>query len=721
MTTSTRELNTTSTATSTMTHRPGRPVAQRVLGRLSQWRGSPAWPLIALFVGFPLWWVLGIAALLPIAVAVALLLQLGGTRRVFLPPGFAAWALFLVWVSLGVFVLDVDAPEAVPGGGGFNRLSVFAYRLGWYLACTVVLVWVINSDPKRVTWRLVTSLLGGMFVITAAGGLLGVLTPSLSFPSLLELLLPRGFARNAFVQSVVHPSIADIQLVLKRPEPRPTAPFAFSNTWGANLAMFLPFFVVSWVLEGRRWQRFLAAPIFGIALIPIVYSLNRGLWVCLAITVALVAVWVLGLSPTARVLGVLGVAAAAVTFVASPLGSLIAERLANQHSNDRRAQLLSQTVESTFMGSPIIGFGTTRDVQGSFASIAGAATPQCPACGVPPLGTQGHLWLVIFSQGIVGVGLFLALFASVLLMVWRCRTRSAAVATLLIVFFAVQVYVYDTLGMPLFTLMIGMGLAIRDHRTNAASGAAALPVWSSFRHRLNRARKDLATGVVLGAAFGIGLALQTPTAHAARVSILLDASPLSLADATLTTNRSSLAITVDTEAALVFAAASSIDAADPLRVRADQIQVTATPSTRALHIRVRDADPEAAAAKVQRLSQGYLAMRRDYLLNRRDVVINALRQQIRDFDTSAGGLPTSSDAGETRELFRKRVERIIGELLITPTNAGDVILTEPTVPVRSQPELPIVSGAAAGLGLAYVWALFGSARRNRRPLGSPHD
>lgn len=694
-----------------------RPQPWWLLGAVRERLRGPAWPLLLLCYGFPLWWLLGLGALLPLAAALVLLAQLDRARLIYLPPGFAAWALFLVWVSLGVFVLWADAPDAVPGGGGPNRLGVFAYRLAWYAACTVVLVWVINSDPRRVTWRALTNALGFMFIVTALGGLLGVVAPNLDFPSVFEAILPRGLAKNSFVQSLIHPSVADIQMVLKRPEPRPTAPFAFANSWGANLSMFLPFFVVSWVLEGRRWQRLLAGPVVVVALVPTVYSLNRGLWVSLGVGAAVAVVWILRQAPAARWFGGLAGLTAIVGFVASPLSGLILERLANQHSNDRRGQLLAQTVDSTLNGSPIIGFGSTRDVQGSFASIAGASTPDCPACGVPPLGTQGHLWLVIFSQGFVGVALFAALFGSIVLLIWRCRTRAAALGMVLLTFFVIQVSVYDTLGMPLFTLMVGLGLAVRDYLQGGPGASATLPVWRSFRRRLSRSKRVLVAGLAIGASFGVGLALQAPSIYDARVTILLDPSPLSLVDLDAGST-SSFASTVDTEAALVFATAASIPLNDPLRVQDEQIRVTATPNTRALHIDVRDTSAEAAAAKVERLAEGYLGVRRDYLLNRRNVLVSALRQQITDFDAGRGGelLASADQGGETRERFRKRVEQIIADILVTPTNAGDVIARAPAALTRSQREVPVTAGGAVGLGLAYLWALFGRARRSEPEL-----
>ena len=95
-------------------------------------------------------------------------------------------------------------------------------------------------------------------------------------------------------------------------------------------------------------------------------------------------------------------------------------------------------------GSPVVGFGSTRDVEGTFTSIAGGATPSCPACGVPPLGTQGQLWLVLFSQGWIGTLFFLTFFVLALRRTWRCRTVDQTVTTFVVGIFLLQLSVYDT-------------------------------------------------------------------------------------------------------------------------------------------------------------------------------------------------------------------------------------------------------------------------------------
>ncbi len=246
-----------------------------------------------------------------------------------------------------------------------------------------------------------------MFVIAALGGLAGVLLPASSCARSSRCSSQVGARQLLGGNALGLAALADVQNVLGRPEARPKAPFPFANTWGSVTALSLPFFLVAWVKDGTRRRRLAAGGVLLVATVPIVYSLNRGLWACLVAGVLILVVlhgWRGRPWHLVAILAVLVVAA--LGFSLSPLGTVVGERFDNQHSNDRRAGLLVRTVTSAAEGSPVVGFGSTRDVQGSFASIAGGATPSCPACEVPPLGTQGHLWLVIFSQGLVGAAFF---------------------------------------------------------------------------------------------------------------------------------------------------------------------------------------------------------------------------------------------------------------------------------------------------------------------------
>src|SRR5690606_8607416 len=140
---------------------------------------------------------------------------------------------------------------------------------------------------------------------------------------------------------------------------------------------------------------------------------------------------------------------------------ILRERLENPHSNDRRAQLAVETLRSVATGSPLLGFGSTRDVESSFASIAGGATPDCPACDVPPLGTEGQLWIVVFTTGFVGLALFLAFFGIRFFAHWRDPSPLAIACCCVLLFFFIELPFYDTLGAPMFTVMLAIGLLFR--------------------------------------------------------------------------------------------------------------------------------------------------------------------------------------------------------------------------------------------------------------------
>jgi hypothetical protein len=447
---------------------------------------SASRPLTVLFLGFPLWWVLGITEFAFFLAAVPMAWSLISRRRVIAPRGFGWWLGFLAVVLVSGTMLSTDAPFSNTGPLG-GTLLTFGYRLCWYLAATIVLLYVGNTDRDLLPTGKVVRLLAWMFVLTAFGGLLGVVAPHFEFNSPLELVLPDSIARNRFLHALIHPATADIQSVLGFAQPRPRAPFAYANSWGANFSFYLPFFLLSWFARDAGWRRLAGWPVLAVAAIPVVYSLNRGLWAVLVVGALFAVVQVIRLRGFNAVLWLAPVAVVAVVCaLLSPLPTMISERFAHQHSNDRRVELAIKTVKSTVTGSPLIGFGNTRDVEGSFGSIAGGATLGCPACAVPPFGTQGHLWLVIFAQGLVGTVLFLAFFLVRFARHIRSREPVTMIGLAVLLFFLIEMLVYDTLGAPLFTLMIALGLMWRTDRELQQDAR------SGFQHDAQQAQHDAA-------------------------------------------------------------------------------------------------------------------------------------------------------------------------------------------------------------------------------------
>lgn len=700
-------------------------------------RWPPHWPLSAIFLGPPLCWALGLMTALPIAMSVVMARDLLRRRdRVVLPTGFTLWVLFLAWVALGVFVLWADAPGAVPDGGP-SRLMVFGLRGAWYFAGTMALLWVISRTEEELPTRWAFDLVAVLFVVTTAGGVLGLLMPTLEFRSFVELLLPPGLRNNALVSSLVHPAAAEIQSVLGDPSPRPQAPFAYANTWGSVMALSLPFFLVAWVKNGRVWQRVLAPVVLFAAAFPTIYSLNRGLWVCLALGgVGLVLLQLckrrfLPFFATIATFVILGLALAA-----SPLGDIYEQRIANQHSNERRSELISQTVSSAAAGSPVVGFGSTRDVQGNFTSIAGGATPDCSACGVPALGTQGQLWLVIFSQGLVGSMLFVSFFGRSLLSSWRCRTTTETVGLFVLVFFGSQLVVYDTLDLPFVVVMVAIALVAREH--------LVLGRVDPMRHRatdawlrLREVGPFVALLAVGGATVGGAWALTRPSTYTASVSVMLEHVPVELDTATtdpyFDRSRRPKQVTVDTEAGLVVSrqtlsrvAMEASDGADLVR----DISVTVPPQTRVLTISARAARPDQALRMARDVSRAYLTQRRDYLVTRRSDALTETERQVAVLvrGASYGGSQTdSSPATEETLALLESLQKKISALTVTPVEVGEVIGSSPARKVPNQREVPLTSGAALGLALGALVVVCRpgwtprSLRRRRSPVDKNHS
>lgn len=706
-------------------HDPG--VAQRVPGPpVRPVRGRTSlpmhWPLTVTLLGFPLWWALGLRTVVPMALALVMADQLLRKRRLVLPSGFTLWLLFIAWLALGAFVLFADAPGAAPGGGP-SRFLVFGYRMAWYLAATVYLLWVTNLRESELPTRWVYQLLGFMFVVTTFGGLLGVLAPHLEWTSPFEMLMPRGLRKNSLIESIAHPAVADIQTVLGRAEARPKAPFPFANTWGSCLSLYLPFFVIAWFRYGKRWQRITAPLVLAVAAIPIVYSLNRGLWLSLGLGVVLLVLLQLRGGRTIPIVGTVVVLfAVSAAFLLSPLGAIFQERLAHQHSNERRGELISRTVTSTLEGSPVVGFGSTRDVQGSFASISGAATPDCSACGVPPLGTQGHLWGVIFSAGVGGALLFLAFFVVALSRCWRCRTTAETLCTFVLAFFGLQLLVYDTLGMPLLAVMTAIGLVAREQLVTAGQRSSQLmaPAVARLRAWLPILVACTLAGALAGAAF----AAARPVYHAARVSILLAQPPVYIsgvgpdtgATTTAGTEASPGNVTIDTEAALLISRQSLsrvVGSRDTTRLNElrNRVRITAPPNTSVLTLEIRNQDADAARREASALARSYLVTRRVYLDNRRDQALALLREQLATLRGPAAGAIAASKAAATRD----KLEEGVTTILLTTTRAGEVIRTQPPARVRRQSEVPITTGAAIGLALGVLLMAALPGTRPRRP------
>ena len=375
------------------------------------------WPLTVLLVGFPVLWALGLAGFATQIVAIPMAIELIRRRHVKVPKGFGIWLLFLITSLLGLLVLGVNPPDTVPNSFG-GRLIGYAVRESSYIAITIIFLYVGNLTEKELPERRVIGQLAFFFVTVTLGGILGLLWPTVSFTSLVELFVPDSIRSVPYVARLVHPAFSQVQEFGGDLLPRPSAPFAYTNTWGSQLSLLGIWFCVAWLTRFNRTQRILGLAVGIAAVIGLVYSLNRGVWLGVVLGVAFVVILLAIRGKFVPLAGLLiAVAMVSQLFLHTPVKQVFETRAQNGVSNDIRAF----TTERAFdLGnqSPLVGFGSTRAAIGSYASITVGRTPECPTCGNISIGINGSFFTLLVTTGYVGMLLFFAFWAQ---QAWRSR------------------------------------------------------------------------------------------------------------------------------------------------------------------------------------------------------------------------------------------------------------------------------------------------------------
>ncbi len=655
-------------------------------------RGSPllqpGWPLVLLFVGYPLWWLLGIAQIACLAAAAVMFLELLQRRVIAAPKSFGWWLLFLAWTLVGVLLLQVNAPGAVAGSAN-TRYFTFAFRFSWYLAATIFLLYIGNMRRELSVER-ITGAFSWMFVTVVAGGIIGILVPHLNFPSALEAVLPHHLANTPFVHVLLHPTIAQLNSVGGALNARPSAPFPYANLWGLNYACLVPFFILGWCSARSGWKRVAGPVVLLVSLVPVLESQNRGLWLALIAMGVFVAVRYALAGRMKMLAGLVGIFVFLVgVLVMTPVGAQIQNRLDTASSNETRTNLGLQTVESVSQASPVVGLGSTRNVQGSFSSIAGGETASCPLCSPPALGTQGHLWLVVFSSGFGGLVLYLGFFVMQFARHVRLHSDLVTVGLAVIIAHAVTLPVYDSVGPSMFFIMGAVGLLWRadlEARTNGATRSAlgSGPTVGGYLGMLRAHRRLIAVFMVLGLIGGAAWPALHGTPSTATLSVLVPPEPTYVAKA-------SHPVTIDTEAQ--FANSTSVSDAildavsHDAKIDPDRLEVTATPNTRILHLTYSAANPKSATSAVTAAANALLQLRARNMQARQAAVLKALRlradaldKAIKTVDTSGVSLKSST---KELNLFGKAelLRRTNQELLSEAGQVGSQIAQATSIPL----------------------------------------
>ena len=386
---------------------------------------SPGWPLTLLLVGYPLFWALGLVAFVVQILAIPMGIELLRRRPIRVPRGFGIWMLFLIVSAAGILVLGVDPPGTLPDSPT-GRLIGYAVRESTLVAVTILFLYIGNLSERELPDRKVARLMAVFFLVVTGFGILGLVLPRGSFRSPLEILLPHNLVAVPYIQRLVHPSFAQVQDLGGGALPRPSAPFAYTNTWGSQLSLLAIWFIVAWIVFGTRRQRIAAAVVLPVALVTLFLSLNRGVWLGVLLSVVLVAVALARRGKTLPLAALaLSIAVGAVVLLGSPLHGVLQQRLENGKSDSVRAFTSKRAVELA-VDSPVVGLGSTRVAVGSQQSIAIGKSPRCPLCGNVNIGTNGFLFTLLVSTGILGTLLFFGFWVD---QAWRSRKDHSTVTT----------------------------------------------------------------------------------------------------------------------------------------------------------------------------------------------------------------------------------------------------------------------------------------------------
>ncbi len=229
-----------------------------------------------------MFWALGLGEFVWLIVAVPMVYRLWvRPRRIRVPPFFGLW-LALPGLGRSRRLHDRRAPARhLTTSGGYIGWGV---RVADLLAATVVLLYVGNLGEDEMPARKVVRLLALFFSFTVVGGMLGTFFGSFSFTSPLEMVLPHGLRSNYYVHQLIHPGFAQVQDILGHDVAPPQGAVRLHQQLGQQHRPAAD------LVRGRGMDPRIAAGqgldrlTLVVAAIPIIYSLNRGVWIGLGLS-----------------------------------------------------------------------------------------------------------------------------------------------------------------------------------------------------------------------------------------------------------------------------------------------------------------------------------------------------------------------------------------------------------------------------------------------------
>jgi polysaccharide biosynthesis protein PslJ len=398
------------------------------------------WPLLVLFVAFPVWWLLGVSAFIWPVVAVPMLAVLIWRRQSRAPVAVIFWLAFVSWVLLSGLQLEST-----------TKIITFSYRLALYAAAGILFLYVYNLPRSSRLDTRVLRILTIFWMVVVAGGYAGILLRSYTFVPPFMDLLPLDLRSQPLVQELIQPVFANVERFLGYPVPRPSAPFTYTNNWGGNIAVLTPVAFAAAAAAGPGLRRRLIIAVLVASLVPMAFSLNRGMFLSLGVGIVYVAMRMAIRGRVGALVSLLALTALIVAVVAlTPLGHLLMSGLSGSHghSNATRASLYQQAIAGA-NASPWFGHGAPQPVTGTVLA------------GTPAIGTQGQLWMVLYSNGYPATVFFLCFFLAVFWQTRRARGIGGLWLHAVVVIAMVQVAVYGYLPVELQVMMVIAALAYR--------------------------------------------------------------------------------------------------------------------------------------------------------------------------------------------------------------------------------------------------------------------
>src|SRR5688572_8087323 len=129
-------------------------------------RPMPAWPLYALFVALPIWWVLGAAYFIWPLVTFPLFFAFLLRGEIKIPPRFGLWLLFLAWMLIASLQAE-----------GGSSIFVVLYRVSLYVSATLLFLYVFNAKRDGLPDGTIVKLMAIFWAEVMIGGFAGVLFP----------------------------------------------------------------------------------------------------------------------------------------------------------------------------------------------------------------------------------------------------------------------------------------------------------------------------------------------------------------------------------------------------------------------------------------------------------------------------------------------------------------------------------------------------------------